>query len=132
MNEATVDREYEQLEKRAENTASLLKKLSDKMSARAAAGDPNAREWSLDLREVAIAVRDEEQQTRTVISAIQDLVDEELRQAPQQQSMRYQQGPYQGYGYGGGFNRFLGGGFGSALAMGAGFGLGEEIIEDIF
>jgi hypothetical protein len=131
MNEATVDREYERLEKRAETTASLLKNLADKMSARAAAGDASAREWSLDLREIAIAVRDEEQQTRTVISSIQDLVDEELRQAPQQ-SMRYQQGPYQGYGYGGGFNRFLGGGFGQALAMGAGFGLGEEIIEDIF
>jgi outer membrane receptor protein involved in Fe transport len=132
MNEATVDREYERLEKRSEATAELIKRLADKMSARAAAGDANAREWSLDLREIAIAVRDEEQQTRTVISSIQDLVDEELRQQPQQQAVRYQQGPYQGYGYGGGFNRFLGGGFGQALAMGAGFGLGEEIIEDIF
>ena len=131
MNEATVDREYERLEKQSHATAELIKNLADKLAAQASAGDANAREWSLDLREVAIAVRDEEQQTRTVISAIQDLVDEEVRQQPQQ-AARYQQGPYQGYGYGGGFNRFLGGGFGSALAMGAGFGLGEEIIEDIF
>jgi outer membrane receptor protein involved in Fe transport len=131
MNEATVDREYERLERNSERTADLIRRLGEKLERAAAAGDANAREWGLDLREVALAVRDEEQQTKTVISAIQELVDDEMRQVAQQGG-RYQPVAYQGYGYGGGFNRFLGGGFGQALMMGAGFGLGEEIIDDIF
>jgi hypothetical protein len=49
--------------------------------------------------------------------------------APQQ----YQPAPQQG---GGLLSRFMGGGFGSAMAsgagMGLGFGLAENIIDDIF
>jgi hypothetical protein len=44
-------------------------------------------------------VRDEEQQTKAVISAIQERVDDEMRQMSQQGS-RYQPVAYQGYGHG--------------------------------
>jgi hypothetical protein len=129
---AEVDREYERLEKQAQRTAELLKALSQKLAARAADGDQNAREWGLDLREVALAVKDEEQQMRVLLNALDQLADAQAREfanrgAYRQQPVYYDNG-YRG-GYGGGF---FGGGFGQALAMGAGFGLGEEIIEDIF
>lgn len=43
----------------------------------------------------------------------------------------YQQ-PYYQSGYGGGFGGFMNSSFGQAIATGAGFAIGEEIIEDIF
>jgi hypothetical protein len=128
---AQVDREYEQLEKQAQRTADLIKDLAGKLSARAAQGDQNAREWNLDLREVALAVKDEEQQMRVLLSALDQLADaraQEFANRPAYRQPVYYDSGYRG-GYGGGF---FGGGFGQALAMGAGFGLGEEIIEDIF
>ena len=44
---------------------------------------------------------------------------------PQYQQPQYPQG-------GGMMQRFLGGGFGRAIATGAGFGIGDEIIQNIF
>jgi hypothetical protein len=126
-----VDREYERLEQQARKTADLIKALGQKLSARAAEGDQNAREWGLDLREVALAVKDEEQQMRVLLNALDQVADAQAREFANRQSYRqpvYYDSGY-GRGYGGGF---FGGGFGQALAMGAGFGLGEEIIEDIF
>ncbi|MEU6584293.1 hypothetical protein [Nocardia sp. NPDC046763] len=62
---------------------------------------------------------------------------------PQYQQPQYQQPAYpaaqaaypQGYAApqsGGMLHRFLGSSFGSAMAMGAGFGLGDDLINDIF
>jgi hypothetical protein len=131
MDAADVDREYERLEQQARRTADVIKALADKLSARAAQGDENAREWGLDLREVALAVKDEEQQMKALLNALDQHADAQARQfgntRPAYQPVYYDNG-YRG-GYGGGF---FGGGFGQALAMGAGFGLGEEIIDDLF
>jgi ABC-type Fe3+-hydroxamate transport system substrate-binding protein len=122
-----VDREYERLEEQARRTADLIKTLGQKLSARAEQGDQNAKEWSLDLREVALAVKDEEQQMQALLNALDRLADAQAREAAARPV--YRQPVYYGNGYG---NGFFGGGFGQALAMGAGFGLGEEIIEDLF
>jgi hypothetical protein len=128
---AEVDREYERLEQQARRTADLIKALGEKLSAHAAKGDQNAREWSLDLREVALAVKDEEQQMRVLLNALDQLADAQTREFANRRA--YQQPVYYDNGYRGGYGGgFFGGGFGQALAMGAGFGLGEEIIEDIF
>jgi hypothetical protein len=45
---------------------------------------------------------------------------------PQYQQPQYQQGP------GGMLQQFLGGGFGRAIMTGAGFGIGDDIINKIF
>ena len=44
-------------------------------------------------------------------------------------SGRYPQGQPQRGGF---FNRLMGGGFGQAMAMGAGFAVGEEVVDEIF
>jgi len=52
-----------------------------------------------------------------------------MYQQPVYQQPMYQQPMYQGGGWGGGF---MGSTFGQAIAAGAGFGIGEEIIDSIF
>lgn len=131
MDERDVDREYERLEKAAQKAAEMMSALGRKLSAAAAQGDQNAREWNLDLREVALAVKAEEQQMRSLLDALDRHADAQARDFAGRGGYRpqvYYDNGYRG-GYGGGF---FGGGFGQALAMGAGFGLGEEIIDDIF
>lgn len=56
MDVDTVDRSYAQLEQQAQTTTHAIDALAGKLQAAAAAGDPNAREWLLDLKEVTLDV----------------------------------------------------------------------------
>ncbi|MGH3869028.1 MAG: hypothetical protein ACRDQ4_23495 [Pseudonocardiaceae bacterium] len=150
MDVQTIDQNYAQLQQQGRQTMQLIQTLAGKLQAAAAAGDQNAREWQLDLKEIAIAVRDEEGQTSTLLGSIHAMVDNHVQQvaaapAPSYQQPSYPQPEYQqpsyqqpypaqgGYPSGGGMlQRFLGGGFGRAIATGAGFGIGDEIIQSIF
>ncbi|WP_216897889.1 hypothetical protein [Nocardia alni] len=159
MDADTVDRDWNALQQQAQKTAQLFETLAGKLQAAAGAGDQNAREWLLDLKEAALAVHQEESQAAQVMQSVHALIDNHVNQAPsgypqqpgypqqqpyppqpQYQQPQYQQGyPQQGYpqqqygGQGGGMlHRFLGSGFGSAMAMGAGFGIGDDLINDIF
>ena len=117
--------------------AVLAQEGEDPKQAAAAAGDQNAREWLLDLKEVALAVHSEEAQTTQLLQAVHQLVDNHVQQAtgpngaqyvqqayqqpmmpPQQPTYQQpmQQPVYQQQGGGGMLGRFLGGGFGSAIA----------------
>jgi hypothetical protein len=58
----TVDQNYAQLQQQGQQTASLLQTLAGKLQSAAAAGDTNAREWMLDLKEIALGVQQEEGQ----------------------------------------------------------------------
>ncbi len=155
MDPQTIDAEYRKLQGQAQNTANLIQQLGNKLNAAAAAGDQNAREWQLDLRELALAVQSEEMQAQSVLTAIHSMVDTHVQQAqpsafqqaPQYQQPQYQQPQHQQPQYaqpqyaqaqyvqqpqGGMLHRFLGSGFGSAIATGAGFAIGDDIINDIF
>jgi len=137
----TIDREYDQLQQQAQQTAGALTNLAGKMQAAANAGNADAREWLLDLKEVALQIRDEQGQVASLLQALHGFVANQLQQ-PQYQQGQYPPagqypppGQYPGqYGPQGGgiLGRFLGGGFGRAIAMGAGFGLGDDIINSIF
>ena len=148
MDADTVDQRFTELQQRTQQTATLVAALADKLSA--AVGDPNAREWSLDLREIALALRDELSTTTELLQAIHALVDSHVQQAtvpqpapiqaaaPQyQQSAPYQpqyapQYQYQPAQGGGTLQRFLGGRFGQAIVTGAGIGIGDDIVNGIF
>lgn len=155
MDAETVDREYATLQQQSQQTANLIQALAGKLSAAATAGDPNAREWALDLKEIALAVRDEESGATSLLQAIHALVDSHVQQdaapplppAPQYPPQPVYQQPayvpepqyqpqYQPQGYtqpgGGTLQRFLGSGFGRAIATGAGFGIGDDIVNSIF
>jgi hypothetical protein len=147
----TVDQNYAQLQQQGQQTAALIQTLAGKLQAAAAAGDTNAREWMLDLKEVALGVQQEEGQVSLLLQSIHSMVDNHVQstgqpgyqqqqgyQQPQYQQQGYQQPQYQqqggmmGGGGGGMLQSFLGGGFGRAIVSGAGFGIGDDIINKIF
>jgi hypothetical protein len=156
----TVDQNYAQLQQQGQQTAALIQALASKLQTAAAAGDTNAREWMLDLKEVALGVQQEEGQVSLLLQSIHSMVDNHVQsggqpgyQQQQQQQPGYQQGYQQqqpgyqqgyqqpqgfqqggmmGGGGGGMLQSFLGGGFGRAIMTGAGFGIGDDIINKIF
>ena len=155
MDPQTVDQNYAQLQQQGQQTAALIQTLAGKLQAAAAAGDTNAREWMLDLKEVALGVQQEEGQVSLLLQSIHSMVDNHVQsggqpgyqpqqgyQQPQYQQQGYQQPQYQqqggmmggmmGGGGGGMLQSFLGGGFGRAIVTGAGFGIGDDIINKIF
>jgi hypothetical protein len=137
----TVDNAYAQLQQQGQQTATLIQALASKLQTAAAAGDANAREWMLDLKEIALGVQQEEGQTSLLLQSIHSMVGNHVQGGPPQQQ-QYQQGAYQqqgpyqqgygGMGGGGTLERFLGGGFGRAIMTGAGFGIGDDLINKIF
>jgi hypothetical protein len=151
----TIDQNYAQLQQQGQQTASLLQTLAGKLQTAAAAGDSNAREWMLDLKEIALGVQQEEGQVSLLLQSIHSMVDNHVQstgqpgyqqgyqqqpgyqpgyqqQQPQYQQQGYQQGGMGGMGGGGMLQSFLGGGFGRAIVSGAGFGIGDDIINKIF
>jgi len=148
----TVDQNYAQLQQQGQQTAALIQTLAGKLQAAAAAGDTNAREWMLDLKEVALGLQQEEGQVSLLLQSIHSMVDNHVQstgqpgyqqqgyqpqpgyqqQGYQQPQQGYQQGGMMGGGGGGMLQSFLGGGFGRAIVTGAGFGIGDDIINKIF
>jgi hypothetical protein len=145
----TVDRQFSALQHQAQQTATLLQTLAEKLATAATAGDLNAREWGLDLKEIALAIRDEQSTTTELLQSIHALVDDHVAatepsapayypptaqyaQPPQYQASyqpQYQQPAPSG---GGALQRFLGGRFGQAIVTGAGIGIGDDIVNSIF
>jgi hypothetical protein len=80
----TVDRQFSALQQQAQQTASLIAALAGKLSTAATAGDPNAREWGLDLKEIALAIRDEQSTTTELLQAIHALIDSHVTAASSQ------------------------------------------------
>ena len=148
MDPETVDQNYAQLQQVAQQTAGQIQALAAKLQAAAAAGDPNAREWMLDLKEITLGVQQEQGQVSLLLQSIHSMVNNHVQamaqpqyqqsgyqqpqyQQPQYQQPQYQQSQYQ-QGSGGMLQQFLSGGFGRAIVTGAGFGIGDDIINKIF
>jgi hypothetical protein len=122
--------------------AKTVQDFAGKLQSAAAGGDQNAKEWLLDLKQIAIDIKDEQMQVNNLLTALHQFVAnaaQEVQQAEAQaqQQASYQQAPQRmGMGMGGGmgggmFGGFLGGGFGRAMEMGAGIGLGQDLINSI-
>lgn len=153
MDVQTIDQQYAQLQTQAQQTVGELSSLADKLRTAAQSGNQDAREWMLDLKEIALAMQAEQNQVAALLQALHGFVANQATQAaapaqspwgaPPQPSGYPQQPPYpqqgypqQGYpqqGSGGGMlGNFLNSGFGRAIEMGAGFGLGDDLISGIF
>lgn len=140
MDSETIDQNFRQLQKESEDTIDALKTLAQKLQAAVDAGDQNAREWILDLKQIALSVQEEENQATLLLQSIHEFVVNEMQAQPapaqgaQQpaapaQPVQYQQPPVQyqeppqyppgGMGMGG----MLGGlGMGGMGGMGGGLG----------
>lgn len=137
MDTATIDQAYGQLQGEFQDVARSVQALGEKLQAAAQAGNTDAKEWLLDLKQIALDVKDEQVQVNSLLQAIHSYVDnsnQQFQQMPQYQQMPQQRGGglFGGRGGGGMFGNFLGGGFGQAIEMGAGIGLGEDLINSIF
>jgi ABC-type transporter Mla subunit MlaD len=162
MDVQTIDTAYGQLQTQSQQTVQELKDLAAKLQNASQAGNPDAREWLLDLRSIALAIQAEQNQVSNLLQALHGFVENQSQalQAsvpqtvpppnwqqtpyPQQNPQNYpQQGyppqgyPQQGYQGGGypqqgGFGGFFNSGFGRAILTGAGFGIGDDLINKIF
>jgi hypothetical protein len=145
MDIETIDQQYQQLQTQAQGTVQELSGLADKLQAAAQGGNQDAREWLLDLKSIALAIKAEQTQVGLLLQALHGFVANQASamQAPpsgawtQQPNMPppgYQPSygqPQQG-GVGGVLGSFLSSGFGRAIEMGAGFGIGDDLINKIF
>jgi len=148
MDIQTIDQEYQQLQSQAQETVQEIRTLADKFQAAAQAGNQDAREWLLDLKSITLAVQAEQNQVGLLLQAIHGFVANQntaLQASPMQQPGPWTQQPTQlppgyppGYvrtqqgGFGGMLGNFLNSGFGRAIEMGAGFGIGDDLINKIF
>ncbi|HWC86199.1 MAG TPA: hypothetical protein VG388_06655 [Solirubrobacteraceae bacterium] len=137
MDTATIDQAYGRLQAEFQDVAKSVQDLAGKLQAAAQAGNSDAKEWLLDLKQIALDVKDEQVQVNELLQAIHAYIDSSNQQF--QQMPQYQQAPFGGGGGlfggrrgGGMFGNFLGGGFGQAIEVGAGLGLGEDLINSIF
>jgi hypothetical protein len=119
-----------QLQQQANQVSQRLKDVADKLQARIP--DPNlSRELMLDLREVAIALQ---QQNQSAVAIIQQMaqyihtLESNLASAPQ---VGFQPRGWYSQSYPTQSGGFMGNVV-SGLGMGAGFGIGETLIDDIF
>ncbi len=148
MDIQTIDSQYSQLQGQAQQTVQELKDLATKLQSAQQAGNPDAREWLLDLKSIALAIQAEQNQVSNLLQALHGFVENQSQalqqmpqqnpwgQPPQQQPMPYPpQGYQQGYpqqGGGGLLGGLFNSGFGRAIVTGAGFGIGDDIINKIF
>ncbi|MCF3948075.1 hypothetical protein AiwAL_18510 [Acidiphilium sp. AL] len=149
MDVQTIDNQYQQLQSQAQQTVQELKDLAAKLQTASQSGNQDAREWLLDLKEIALAIQAEQNQVANLLQALHGFVanqSQQLSSVPQTQQPQmqqpwgapqpqgYPQQPYPPYPQQGGglLGGFLNSGFGRAVAMGAGFGIGDDIINSIF
>lgn len=126
MDIQTIDQAYTQLQSQAQQSAQALQTLGAKLQTAVNGGDSQAREWMLDLREVALSFQAEQQQVTALLQTLHAAVANEAAPPPQPQAAPQ---PQQSSGF---LGNLLGSGFGQAMAAGAGFGIGDELIKDIF
>lgn len=134
MDVQTIEQTYNQLQQQAQQSAQALQALGSKMQAAAQTGDMQAREWSLDLRELALAFQAEQQQVTNLLqqlhaalaNAQQDYGSQTTYQVPTQQA------PVQPVPDNNFVSNILNSGFARSVEAGAGFSIGNDLIKEIF
>ncbi|MFW7267465.1 hypothetical protein ACMAUO_05775 [Gluconacetobacter sp. Hr-1-5] len=129
MDIQVIDQAYTQLQSQAQQSAQALQTLGGKLQAAVNGGDSQAREWMLDLREIALSFQAEQQQVTALLQALHGAMANEAAAAPPPPPMQAAPQPQQSGGF---LGNLLGSGFGQAMAAGAGFGIGDDLIKDIF
>ena len=119
-----------QLQQQANYLAQRLKDVADKLQDKIP--DPNlSRELMLDLREVAIALQQQNQSALGIIQQMAQYIhalESNLASAPQ---MGFQPRGWYTQPYPTATGGFMGN-VATGLGLGAGFGIGETLVDDIF
>ncbi|EHH69256.1 hypothetical protein [Gluconobacter morbifer] len=138
MDVQTIEQTYNQLQQQAQQSAQALQALGTKMQAAAQGGDMQAREWSLDLRELALSFQAEQQEVTNLLQQLHAA----LANAQTPQPQNYTPAPYearppvqavepqqQSDNF---VNNILNSGFARSVEAGAGFSIGNDLIKEIF
>ncbi|MHB8301464.1 MAG: hypothetical protein ACYDC6_01310 [Acidobacteriaceae bacterium] len=137
MDIQTIEQQYAQVQTASQQVYQELQSLAAKLQTESANGNQNAREWVLDLKEVALAIQSQQQQTMNLLQAIHGFV---ANQSQAYAASYPQPVPQSGFlptgmpqpQQPGGLGGFLQSGFGRAVVTGLGFGLGDDLINKIF
>ncbi|NHO32718.1 hypothetical protein [Acetobacter fallax] len=129
MDVQTIDQTYNQLQTQAQQSAQALQTLGNKLQAAASSGDMQAREWLLDLRELALSFQAEQQQVTTLLQTLHTTCMQQIAPAAPETQAQPAPTPQQSDGF---FSDLLRSSFGQAIASGAGFGIGDDLVKKIF
>jgi hypothetical protein len=141
---ATIDQEFGQLQQEANLVAQTIEAFASKLQAASDSGDANAKGWLLDLKGIALQIQQEQLQVQALLQALHDFTVNTAAAAPgyaapqaaPAQQAQLAPSPEEAQQKTGFLSHFTGGGFGQAIAtgagMGAGFGVTESVINDIF
>ena len=130
MDYQTAENQVGQLQQQANQVAQGFKGLADKLQAKVS--DPElARELTLDLREAAVAIQQQNQSTVALIEHMAQYIhslESHVSSVPQTgfQTRGWANQPYAGGG-GGFMSNVM-----SGLGMGAGFGLASDLVGSLF
>ncbi len=140
MNPETIDSEYAKLEQQGDQVSQAVTAFSDKLQHAADSGDASAREWLLDLKSLALEVQQEQLQMQALLQAVHDFAASEVSAGQPSGGPQPTYAPQPGYtaqptntqqGGGHGFAHLIAGSFGRAIVNGAGFGIGDDVINHI-
>ena len=142
MDYAVIDTEYQKLQSEANSVGDKIQNLAAKLQKLQSSGNQDAREWLLDLKDIALSVQSEQNQMFSFLQTLhqnipqvsdqcftQPVQNQGYSNQQQQYQQQQQQQPQQKKGF---FSSLLGSGFGQAIEMGAGFGIGDDLINSIF
>ncbi len=73
-----VDQQYQKLQQEAQSVMQGLQTLAGKLKAAADGGNQDAREWLLDLKELALNIQTEQQQVMNVMQAMHQAVQNDM------------------------------------------------------
>lgn len=124
MDYQTAVQQIQQVQRQAQDTVGKIQALAQKIGTSVADKDA-ARELVMDLREIALGIQQEQQQAMLLLQQLGQYIqtlEGELQTHPTTQVQP------RGWGGGGGFLSNLT----SGLAMGAGFGLADDLISSLF
>jgi hypothetical protein len=101
----TIDARYQEVQAAATQVGQAFTTLAGKLQTAAAAGDANAREWLLDLKDLAVQVRDEQGQAGNLCQAMHDFIVNTLQEHEAQQAAQQRVRARHGHGGGLGHRR---------------------------
>ena len=131
-----MEQQYNRLQQEGQSVIQSIQGLAGKLKTAADGGSADAREWLLDLKDLALNIQQEQQQVMMLMQAMHQAVQNDMQRYAQQPG--YPQTP-QAPGYpqtqpqqGGFLNSLEHSGSGQSLMMGAGFGIEDDLINAIF
>lgn len=126
MEYVQAEQQITQLQQQSQDARNRLQQFAQKLAGSVDNQDV-ARELSMDLREIALGIQQQQQQTMFVLQQMGQHI-QQLEQAVEAHPPAAQYAQPRGWGAGGGFL----GNLTTGLGLGAGIGVGEDLANDLF